>query len=454
MKKILALLTTLVFVIVIFPSYSDAVVFTPNFTIASDVAVLINLDKDVTIYEKNPTKKSYPASLTKIVTAMVVLDHVTDFENTKFEAPLVVFDDLYGKGASSIGYSRGEVISVDDLMYSMLLHSACESAGILAYHVGGESIPNFVNMMNEKVKEIGCSGTNFVNPHGLYDDNQYTNGRDMALIAKYAVQNYSKFLDYATETEYTLGATNYNAEGWATVRHTNRMLTPGSDYYYKYAKGIKTGTESTGRNLVSMASKDGSNYLFISMGAPLKDADGNNVNYQFEDHKNVYEWAFDTFSYKKLLSKEQEITEIPVLLGEERDYVLLTPSEEYSAMWPSTLDVSNIKTEIDVTGYVDETGSIVAPVETGKVMGKYTLSLSGEVLFETDLIVKDGVSLSKLEYNIMKAKEFVKSDWFKIAIGAAAALIVFYIIIYIIATKKKKRRSSNKSVSNKNKRKF
>ena len=147
-----------------FPTKAEAITFTPNFTISSEAAVMINLDKDVTVYEKNPNKKMYPASLTKIMTALIVLDNVEDLDNTVYEAPLVVFDELYGQGASSVGIERGEEVTVTDLMYSLLLKSACESAGILAYHVGGESISNFVDMMNEKAKEIGCTGTHFVNP--------------------------------------------------------------------------------------------------------------------------------------------------------------------------------------------------------------------------------------------------------------------------------------------------
>lgn len=432
--------------------YASAVTFTPNFTVASEAAVLINLDKDVVIYEKNPTKKMYPASLTKIMTAIVVLDNVKDLDNTKFEAPLVVFDDLYGKNPSSVGYSRGEVITVTDLMYSMLMASACESAGILAYHVGGESIPNFIDMMNQKAKEIGCTGTNFVNPHGLYDDNQYTNAHDMALIAKYAVDNYPKFVEIATTTEYTLHGTNYHEDGWATIHHTNAMTLKG-EFYYEPARGLKTGTlDESGRNLVSMASRDGNNYLLVTMGAPMYDADGNKAYDQYTDQENIYEWAFNTFSYEKLLSSSDEITEIPVKLGDNAEHVLLVPAEDFYTLWPNTLDSANLKKQIDTKGYVDSDGSVTAPVEKGQVMGTYTLSLSGEILCTVDLVAKDSVELSQLEYNIMKAKAFVGSFWFKLAVAVAVFLIVAYIVIYVLATKKRKRRM--KRVSSKGKRRL
>lgn len=446
-RKIAAFIAA-VFIMTVFSAIpASAVTFTPNFTVASEAAVLINLDKDVILYEKNPTKKMYPASLTKIMTAIVVLDHVTDLDNTEYEAPLAVFDDLYGKNPSAVGYSRGEIISVNDLMYSMLMYSACESAGILAYNVGGDSMPNFVDMMNQKAQEIGCTGTHFVNPHGLFDEEQYTNARDMALIAKYAVDNYPKFVEIATTTEYTLHATNYHEEGWATIHHTNAMTLKG-EYYYEPAKGLKTGTlDESGRNLVSMASRDGNNYLLVTMGAPLYNEDGTNATEQYNDQKNIYEWAFNTFSYDKLLSNTEEITEVPVKLGDNAEHVLLVPAEEFYTLWPNTLDKANLKREINTDGYLDLDGAVMAPVAKGQVLGTYTLSLSGEVLFTTDLVAKDPVELSQLEYNIMKAKAFVNSFWFKAAIAAALFLIILYIVVYILATKKRRRRMKRVSRS-------
>ena len=443
MKKLSAMVAVIMLFTVLMPLNikTSALTFTPNFTVNSEVAVLINLDKDIVVYEKNPTKKVYPASLTKIMTAMVVLDNVKDLDNTTFEAPLVVFDELYGMGASAVGYSRGEVATVTDLMYSMLIYSACESAGILAYNVGGESIPNFINMMNEKAAAIGCTGTNFVNPHGLHDPEQYTNARDMALIAKYAVENYPKLVEIACTQKYVMKATNYQADGWATIYHTNKMLSTGSDFYYQYARGLKTGTlDESGRNLCSMARKDGNNYLLVTMGAPMTDAEGDKANGQYEDHKNIYEWAFNNFSYEKIVSDTQEITEIPVLLGQDSDHVLLVPAEEFSTLWPSTLDTSNLKVEINTSEFTDENGSVMAPVEKGQKLGTYTLSLSGEVLCTMDLIAKDSVELSQLDYNIMKAKAFLNSSWFKLAAVIAGVLIVAYVVIYIAATSKRRKK--------------
>ena len=433
-------LIMLVSVCAAFPVKASAMTFTPNFTISSEAAVMINLDKDVTVYEKNPDKKMYPASLTKIMTAIVVLDHVEDLDNTVFEAPLVVFDELYGQGASSVGIERGEKTTVTDLLYSLLLKSACESAGILAYHVGGESITNFVDMMNEKAKEIGCTGTHFVNPHGLYDDDQYTNAKDMALIAQYAVENYPKFVEIATSSEYEMQATNVHEAGWAHIYHTNSMLSRSSSYYYQYAKGLKTGTlDESGRNLITMGSRDGNNYLLVTMGSPMYDADGNSVYYHYDDHKNLYEWAFENFEYKQLLQAGMEVSEIQVRFGESSDFVRLVTADNYSCMWLSTVDTSRLKESINIdTSLLNEDGTVTAPVQKGQKFGTYTLSLSGEVICTVDLAAQDDVTLSQLAYNIDKAKQFVSSGWFIAAIAIAAVLIIIYIIA-VAAAKKKKR---------------
>lgn len=413
---------------------TDAVTFTPNFTVESDAAYLVNLDKDLTLYEKNADKRCYPASLTKIMTAIIVLENVPDLDNTYAEAPLVVFDELYMTGASTADYSRGEIASVNDLMHAMLMASACEAAGTLAYHVGGESIPNFIDMMNTKAQELGCTGTHFANPHGLFDPDQYTTARDMAIITQYAIENYPKFMEIASTVEYQLSPTNKRPDG-ATVYHTNSMLKSSSDFYYPYAKGIKTGTlDESGRNLITMASCDGNNYLLVTMGAPMTLEDGTKANFQYTDHKNVYEWAFNTFEYMNIMRTDEAVSEVSVRFGQDKDYVSICPKDPYSTLWPNTYDTANINKKITKDEIVQ------APVHKGDKLGTIELQLSGQTLFTTDLIAMEDIEISMLDYNIDLAKKFTKSSMFKIAIAGAVVLVMLYVIIYISAGRKKKRR--------------
>ncbi len=425
-----------------FSANTSALTFNPNFTITSEAAIMINLDKDVTVYTKNPDKKMYPASLTKIMTAMVVLDNVEDLDNTVFEAPLVVFDELYGQNASAVGLERGEEVTVTDLMYSLMLKSACESAGILAYHVGGESITNFVDMMNNKAKAIGCTGTNFVNPHGLYDDNQYTNAKDMALIAKYAVENYPLLVEIACTEEYEMNPTNRHSEGWAHIYHTNSMLNRSSSYYYQYARGFKTGTlDESGRNLITMGTRDGNNYLLVTMGSPMYDEEGNSVYYHYDDHKQLYEWAFDNFEFKQIVQADKEVSEIQVRFGEESDFVRLVTGESYSCMWLKTIDTARLKESIVIDEtLLNEDGTATAPIARGQQFGTYSLSLSGEEICSVPLTAQTDISMSVIDYNLHKAKQFVTSKWFIAAAVIAVVLTIIYIIIYASSKKKKRYR--------------
>ncbi len=420
---------------------TSALTFNPSFTISSEAAVLINLDKDVVVYSKNADKKMYPASLTKVMTAMIVLDNVKDLDNTKFEAPLVVFDELYGQNASAVGLSRGEITTVTDLMYSLMLKSACESAGILAYHVGGESIANFVDMMNAKAKAIGCTGTHFVNPHGLYDDDQYTNANDMAKIVKYAVDNYPKLVEIATTPDYEMQPTNYHEAGWAHIYHTNNMLNRSSQYYYQYAKGFKTGTlDESGRNLATLGSRDGNNYLLVTLKSPQYDEEGNTIYKVYDDHKNLYEWAFDNFEFKQIVQPDKAVSELQVRFGENSDFVRLATGTDYSCMWLKTVDTARLKEEITVdTSLLNEDNTITAPVAKGQKLGTYTVSLSGEEICTVDLVAQEEVTLSQLAYNWDKAKRFVSSGWFIAAVIAAAVLLVLYIVILAVSAKKKRR---------------
>ena len=433
MKKISVITLITVIISLFYNIRVNAVTFTPGDTIHSEAAYLINLDTDSVIYEKNSEKQEYPASLTKIMTAILVIENVPDLKNTMIEAPAYVFDELYMTGASTADFRPYETASAQDLMYGMLLQSACEAASILGNHVGGNSISNFVDMMNAKAKEIGAVNTNFVNAHGLFDSNQYTTAKDMALITKYAMK-LPKFKEIVSTYSYQIAPSNKHTEA-RTVTHTNLMMSKTSEYYYPNVRGIKTGTlDESGRCLITYASKDGYNYLLVVMNAPLKDEDGNNVYYNFTDTKALYEWAFTNFSYTSLLSKTEAIGEVSVNFSDGKDYVLVNPSEDFSALWPSTVDPSTIQRVIDLKEEAD------APIEKGQKLGTMELKAGGETLTKVDLIAAGSVKRSDLKYNLYLAKKFTSSLWFKIAVGAIIAFIIFYIFVFIAINRKKKKR--------------
>lgn len=429
-----------------------AMTYTPDFAITSKAAVMMNIDKDVIVYEKNADKKMYPASLTKIVTAMVVLDNVPadELESTYFEAPLSVFDELYGTGASAVGLTKGEITTVKDLLYSLLLKSACESAGILAYNIGGQSTQNFVAMMNNKAKEIGCSGTHFVNAHGLFDKNQFTNAHDMAKIVKYALDYYPKLVEIACTVDYQMQPTNVHGEGWAHIYHTNSMVNPDSYEYYPYVKGFKTGTlDECGRNLATLGEKDGSRYLLVTLGSPQTDEEGNTVYDHYDDHRELYEWAFEHLSYKTIVEPGTELSELQVKFGGSSDFVRLVTGEEYSCVWSDQIDPEKIGSKIEIDEEkLNPDGTVNAPIEQGDKYGSYSLfyevsdgrGTRSETICTVDLVTQRSVTLSPVDYNVDRAKSFLTSGWFILAVIIALLLVIAYIAIVITAEKKRRQR--------------
>lgn len=436
MKKLFAVLTAVITMSFSAILPAKAISFTPDSPIYSEGAYFVNLDTGIVIYEKNADKQLYPASLTKIMTAILVLENIPDIDNTVITAAPYLFDELYKTGASTADFRPYEEATAKDLLYGMILQSACEAASILADYVGGGSVPAFVEMMNSKAQALGATSTHFANPHGLFDENQYTTAKDMAIITQYAM-SLSRFNEISNTTSYTIGTSNKHSEP-RTITHTNLMLdkTKGKEYYYASAKGIKTGTlDEAGRCLVSTASKDGYNYLLVTLNAPLKDEAGNNKFYNFVDAITLYDWAFKYFQYTNILKTDEEIAEVEVKFSSGNDYVLVRPSEEFSTLWPSTLDKSAVQRVIELQE------DVVAPVQKGAKLGTMELRLSGESLIKVDLIATDDVARSDWEYNLDIVKKFMSSAWFKTALVAIVVLVVLYIIVHIAVSSKKRRKT-------------
>lgn len=431
MKK-LTLFWTFIILFSFIVNYNvNAVNFIPNVEIASDAVYLVNLDTDTVIYQKNAEKTEYPASLTKIMTSILVLENIKDLDNTMIEAPSYIFDELYLSGASTADFLPYEIASAKDLMYGMLLPSACEAASILADYVGNGSVNTFVQMMNDKAAEIGATNTHFTNAHGLFDANQYSCAKDIALITEYAM-SLPNFNEIVNTYSYEISPSNKHSEP-RIITHTNKMLNNANDYYYPYIKGIKTGTlDESGRSLVSSASKDGYNYLLVVMNSPLTDSEGNDVMLQFIDTKNLYNWAFDNFSEQTLLNKKETIGEVPVEFSDGNEFVIVHPEEDYTTLWDNSVEQSSIQRIITLSE------NVVAPVKKGQVLGTIDLKLAGESLTTVNLIASDDVERSDFKYNIYITKQFINTAWFKLTILIIALIIILYTFMYFKNINKKR----------------
>ncbi len=281
MKRIIAVLCALLIALLCMaPAY--AADYGCDVATSTGAFYMENLDTGNVVYTKSATELMYPASTTKIMTYIIVVENVSDIENTRVDITEEALSDLDPE-SSVMGLSAhiGESVTVLDLLYGLMVPSGNDAALVLSSYVGG-SVSGFVEMMNQKAAQLSCKNTHFTSPHGLFDEHHYSTAEDMAIITKYAMKK-PLFNEICNTTRYTVSS--YSDSPDETIETTNYMIDEsqkGGYYYYPYAKGIKTGyTDEAGRCLVSTAEKDGYHYLLVALSAPYSfDED---INYAMLD---------------------------------------------------------------------------------------------------------------------------------------------------------------------------
>lgn len=433
MKKKLSVLlaiimSTIIVVLSIIPA--GAVKNNIDFTPKTDILYLVNLDTDTVVYSRNSDKKCYPASTTKIMTYIVVAEKVKNLQDTKVKIKQNLLDQLDGTGSSLSGLSDyvDEELSVFQLLHCMMISSGNDAALVLADFVGDGDVESFVKMMNEKAKELGCKNTNFVNPHGLHDDKQYTTAEDMLKIARYAL-TMPYFIDVTDTVEYYI-----DGDDEEPLVNTNKMINPDEEnYYYEYAKGVKTGTtDEAGHCLVSTALKDNVAYMCIAFNAPCYDDDGYGVdtNYAIFESKKLYEWAYENVAMNEILGKDDKVATVNVNYGDNAEKVALAPEFSYSTMLSKDVKKSDIKITAKCQEVID------APVKKGTVLGTATIQYNGEELAKVNLVAAENVEKNEFSYFMTVAKNVVTSPAFVIVAISVAVLFVVFVIVMIILSKK------------------
>ena len=208
MKKMLPICSLFFLLIFLIPSLSvKAAAYEPDFEPVSQGVILVNLDTEAVVYEKNADLRLEPASTTKIMTYIIAAEHISDLEGTMITAKKEVLDRLDGTGSSTMGLQDDETLSAMDLLHGLMIRSGNDASLVLADYVCNGDINQFVEMMNQKAQELGCQDTHFTNPHGLHDENHYTTARDLYLITKYAM-TLPNFMEISSKVSYVLPATN------------------------------------------------------------------------------------------------------------------------------------------------------------------------------------------------------------------------------------------------------
>lgn len=449
-KKLILMLSCLVVFTMIFSFPASAAGedgFTIDFDTNCNAIFMKNLDTGTVVFTKNADERIEPASTTKIMTYIVVAENVDDLDGTTVTLTQELKDSLEGTGSSIAFIMVGETMSVYEALNCLMVPSGNDAAVVLADYVGGkvnqetgnpENLSNtdrFVQLMNDKAAELGCTGTHFSNPDGLHDDDHYTTARDMGIMAEHAM-DLPRFMDIVSQTVHTVPATNMQED--RDISTTNLMMIPYyEDYYYQYVSGIKTGWhDQAGDCIVTTAKADGYAYLCVAMGSPhVEGQDPTPKNGAMIDSKALYRWAFRTFTLKSIVDMEKPLAEVNLNLAWDKDTLLLVPEKDVTSLLPNDVDINSI-----VVSDVEKPDSVNAPITKGEILGKATLSYANHQLATINLVASEDVQRSDLLYYWEGAKNIISSPWFLGIVGLFVLLFIIYLIIATIYNRRDRRK--------------
>lgn len=432
-KKIFCLILTIF--LIFLPVLSAAAYEPTGIELTAKSVMLVSLDTGDVLYSKEENKKVYPASITKIMVVTLMLESPLYNPDAKIAMTKEAQDIVLGTGSVVSNLQVGEEISQLDLVYYVLM-SSCGDCAYLAAMFYGETVENFVDMMNKKAKELGLSGTHYQNPVGLHDDDNYTTAKDTYTLTTYALKN-ETFKTVCETVRYTVPATNMHAA--RTLSTTNFLQDNSTNYFYVYAKGVKTGyTSEAGRCLVSTASYNGYNYICIVFGCP----DEPGKRHEFIESKELFRWAFNNFSFKHIADVDNPVCEIGVDLSFKTDFVSLYVEKSFVSVLPSDADDSTITIKPNY-----ENKRVNAPVKKGQVLGTADISYANKVIGTVNLVSHEDIDRSFLLAVFYGIKTFLLSKYMKVFYAILAFIVLIFIWrIYTLNNKKKKSRRKVKYI--------
>ena len=349
--------------------------------------LIMDLESGNVLYAKNGYKKVYPASTTKILTAILALENLDLNESVVASAHAVYSTPI---GSSVIYLQPQEVMSVKNLLYGLLIPSGNDAGNVIAEAVSGD-IGSFVELMNKKLKELGCNNTHFTNAHGFHDDNHYTTVYDMAKLMRYALKN-DTFREIIETKEYTIPATNKSEE--RELVNTNKMFNKKyTKMYYEYILGGKTGyTEEARGTFIGYGTKDGKSVIVCAFDGSQNIQNGQEG--RFLDSKTLFEYAFENFNKFKIFDKNN----IAYKVKDEntsKEYTLSLDSDKYAlyagGAYSTKYDINNIATNLEDKNLNDKVGiiSLSAKGNAIDIQNDYDLILTSKNnYFNTSNILK------------------------------------------------------------------
>lgn len=386
--------------------------------LSAQAAFLLDRTTGYVLLDKNADERHYPASMTKIMTALLVLEHasLTD-EVTVEQADL----DMITADSSNAGLRAGETLTVENLLACLLLPSGNESAYVLARHVAGD-YQAFVDMMNSRAAELGCTGTHFVNPCGLHDDDHYTTAHDMALILSEAEKS-ADFVRISGSATWDLPETSMNPA--RTLKNTDLLVNPESNLYMDAVTCGKTGyTGDAGRCLAAGASKDGLDVVGVVMSAPESEGSAAAIS----NMHDLLSWGLSAWQTTSIVNAGDVLGTSTVRLSKDGEKLNVSAADAITA----TLPAGTTEDDLDVA--FSWQGPLTAPVEAGEPLGTAAVSFQGRELATIGAVAAFGMRLS--------IPAFVM-DWLSDPIHmviVVVALVALFVLVGLLASRGSRRR--------------
>lgn len=394
-KRILSI----IMVLVLFSTNLTSFAAVEEFSLDAGAGIMVEINSNTILYEKNAYDIMYPASTTKILTAILVL------ENLQLDDIITInqsdIDEVYPY-MSGYWLKNGEEFTVEELLYLLLLPSANDAAVAFGRTIAG-STEAFAEMMNEKAKELGAISTHFTNAHGLPEDDHYTTAYDLSLIAQYAL-TFDTFVEIVGTTDIVIEATNKTDAREVTT--SNKLIIEDSGMYNPYNYGMKTGfTNPSGNCFVGIQRKDDMDLLTVVLYAGIEG--GNGVTQRFTETTAMSNWGFDNFAFQTLVAKDDVIMEIPVNSLWKGTSIKLTASEDITALLPIDFAADDVE-------YLIETSSDITKSIDG---GGVTLMYNGESYGQVNMVA----SGSCLAYTLYNFDMLMENNGFKLIAGIITA---------------------------------
>lgn len=400
------------FIIFISPSYADS----DNLKTYCPSCILIEANTGKILYEKNSNDVRFPASTTKIMTAILTVENC-NLDDVATVSHNAVYSIPYDYTHASL--KEGEELTIEQLLYALMIPSANDAAIVLAEHISG-SVEEFAKLMNKRAEELGCKNTHFVNPNGIHSKDHTSTSYDLALMGKFAMQN-SIIRKIVSTTQFTLPATNKYSKADRTFNNSNDLLSTYSRYYYEGTTGVKTGyTGEAGNCIIASAKKNDFEVILVVLGG---ESTNTGLSQRYLDCKTLFDYAFNNYSLKTLNEKNAVLKQITVRgATEETQNLNVLIKDKIAIFSENSADLSSLEPEITL----DE--NLMAPISANSAIGKITYNYDGQT-YSSDLIAETQV---------------LSSDFLPLLFRILLIFVVLYLLFLLLKNPKNKSKKTYK----------